>query len=181
VLIIDSGVRRSLRDSAFNQRRAECAEALRLLRVRWPSLRSLAEAEPAQVEAAGLPDPLDRRALHVSRETRRVREAVARLRSARPLTRELLVGSHESLRDLYECSRPELDWLVERAARLEGVRGARLTGAGWGGCIIVIGDEGALAAAAPALARDYRARFGLVPRVWLSSAAAGARVELLPG
>jgi galactokinase len=181
VLIIDSGVRRSLRDSAFNQRQAECAEALRLLRVRWPSLRSLAEADPAQVEAAGLPDPLDRRALHVSRETRRVREAVARLRSSRPLTRELLVGSHESLRDLYECSRPELDWLVERAASLEGVRGARLTGAGWGGCVIVIGDEGALAAAAPILARDYRVQFGLVPRVWLSSAAAGARVELLPG
>jgi galactokinase len=181
VLIIDSGVRRSLRDSAFNQRRAECVEALRLLRVRWPSLRSLAEAEPAQVEAAGLPDPLDRRALHVSRETRRVREAVARLRSSRPLTRELLVGSHESLRDLYECSRSELDWLVERAAGLEGVRGARLTGAGWGGCVIVVGDERALAAAAPVLARDYRAHFGLVPRLWLSSAAAGARAELLPG
>lgn len=181
VLIIDSGVRRSLRESAFNQRRAECAEALRLLRLRWPALRSLAEAEPTQVEAANLPDPLDRRALHVSRETRRVREAVARLRSGCPLTRELLVGSHESLRDLYECSRPELDWLVEHASALDGVRGARLTGAGWGGCVIVVGDEGALTAAAPVLARDYRARFGLVPRLWLSSAAAGARAELLPG
>ncbi|NUS34359.1 MAG: galactokinase, partial [Gemmatimonadaceae bacterium] len=138
-------------------------------------------AEPTQVEAANLPDPLDRRALHVSRETRRVREAVARLRSGRPLTRELLVGSHESLRDLYECSRPELDWLVEHASALDGVRGARLTGAGWGGCVIVVGDEGALTAAAPVVARDYRARFGLVPRLWLSSAAAGARAELLPG
>jgi galactokinase len=181
VLIVDSGVRRSLRDSAFNQRRAECAEALRLLRVRWPSLSSLAEAEPAQVEEAALPDPLGRRALHVSRETRRVREAVARLRKSQPLTRELLVGSHESLRDLYECSRPELDWLVERAASLDGVRGARLTGAGWGGCMIVVGDEEAISAAAPALARDYRARFHLEPRLWLSSAAAGARVERLPG
>ena len=181
VLIIDSGVRRSLRDSAFNQRRAECAEALRLLRVRWPELGSLAEAEPAQVEAANLPDPLGRRALHVARETRRVREAVARLRGSQPLTRELLVGSHESLRDLYECSRPELDWLVERAAGVDGVRGARLTGAGWGGCVIVVGEEQALAAGAPALARDYRARFDLIPRVWLSSAAAGARAELLPG
>jgi galactokinase len=181
VLIIDSGVRRSLRDSAFNERRAECAEALRLLQVRWPSLGSLAEAEPAQVEEAALPEPLNRRALHVSRETRRVREAIALLRASRPLTRELLVGSHESLRDLYECSRPELDWLVERAAGLNGVRGARLTGAGWGGCVIVVGEEAALAAAAPVLAREYRARFGLVPRVWLSSAAAGSRVELLPG
>lgn len=181
VLIVDSGVRRSLRDSAFNQRRAECAEALRLLRVRWPSLGSLAEAEPAQVEEAALPEPLNRRALHVSRETRRVREAVALLRASRPLTRDLLVGSHDSLRDLYECSRPELDWLVERAAGLDGVRGARLTGAGWGGCMIVVGEEAALGAAAPALARAYRERFDLVPRLWLSSAAAGARLERVPG
>jgi galactokinase len=180
VLIIDSAVRRSLRDSAFNQRRAECAEALRLLRVRWPALSSLAEAEPGQVEEAGLPDPLNRRALHVSRETRRVREAVALLRASKPLTRELLVGSHESLRDLYECSRPELDWLVERAVELDGVRGARLTGAGWGGCVIAVGDEAALAAAAPRLAGRYEARFGLVPRLWLSRAASGARVEPLP-
>jgi galactokinase len=180
VLIIDSGVRRSLRESAFNERRAECAEALRLLQVRWPSLGSLAEAEPAQVEEAALPEPLNRRALHVSRETRRVREAIALLRASRPLTRELLVGSHESLRDLYEGSRPELDWLVGQAAKLPGVRGARLRGAGWGGCVIVVGDEAALSGAAAPLARDYRARFGLVPRLWLSSAAAGSRVEAVP-
>jgi galactokinase len=177
VLIFDTAVRRSLRDSAFNTRRAECAEALRLLRLRWPSLPSLARAEPEQVLEAGLPDPLNKRALHVSRETRRVREAVALLCAGLPLTRELLVGSHESLRDLYECSRPELDWIVDRAVRMEGVRGARLTGAGWGGCAIVVGDERALAAAGPVLAREYEARFRLVPRLWLSGAAAGARVE----
>ncbi len=177
VLIFDTAIRRSLRDSAFNARRAECAEALRLLQLRWPSLTSLAQAEPDQVLDAALLEPLARRALHVSRETRRVREAVRLLRAGRPLTRELLVGSHESLRDLYECSRPELDWLVERAIRMDGIRGARLTGAGWGGCGIVVGDESALAAAGPALARDYRDRFGLEPRLWLSRAGAGARLE----
>jgi galactokinase len=89
----------------------------------------------------------------------------------------LLVGSHESLRDLYECSRPELDWVVERAITFPGVQGARLTGAGWGGCAIVVGDEDALREAGPALAREYEARFALVPRLWLSTAASGARVE----
>jgi galactokinase len=89
----------------------------------------------------------------------------------------LLVGSHESLRDLYECSRPELDWVVERAIALPGVQGARLTGAGWGGCAIVVGDEEALREAAPLLAREYEERFALVPRHWLSSASPGARVE----
>ena len=177
LLIFDTAIPRSLRTSHYNERRAECDEALRLLRERWPDLPSLAAAEPEQVLEAGLPSPLDRRALHVSRETRRVRDAVAALRAGHRISRELLVGSHESLRDLYECSRPELDWVVDRATTLAGVQGARLTGAGWGGCAIVVGDEGALRDAGPLLAREYEARFALVPRLWLSTASSGARLE----
>jgi len=177
LLIFDTAIPRSLRTSHYNERRAECEEALRLLRERWPDLPTLAAAEPEQVMEAHLPPPLDRRALHVSRETRRVRDAVAALRAGHRISRELLVGSHESLRDLYECSRPELDWVVERAITLPGVQGARLTGAGWGGCAIVVGDEDALREAGPVLAREYESRFALVPRLWLSTAASGARVE----
>jgi galactokinase len=177
LLIFDTAIPRSLRTSHYNERRAECDEALRLLRQKWPSLPTLAAAEPEQVLEAHLPDPLDRRALHVSQETRRVRDAVASLRAGGSISRELLVGSHVSLRDLYECSRPELDWVVDRAISLPGVRGARLTGAGWGGCAIVVGDEGALREAGPVLAREYEERFKLTPRLWLSTASSGARVE----
>ena len=177
LLIFDTAIPRSLRTSHYNERRAECEAALRLLRERWPELPTLAAAEPAQVREARLPAPLHGRALHVSQETRRVRDAVAALRAGRRISRELLVGSHESLRDLYECSRPELDWVVERAITLPGVQGARLTGAGWGGCAIVVGDEEALREAGPLLAREYEARFALVPRLWLSGASSGARIE----
>jgi galactokinase len=177
VLIIDSAVRRSLRHSEYNQRRAECEQALATMQKRWPELRSLAQATPEQVSEAALPDPLGRRAMHVSRETRRVREAVAMLRAGRRITGELLLDSHASLRDLYECSRAELDWLVERAMSEPGVRGARLTGAGWGGCIIAVGAEDALTAAAPRIEADYVAEFGITPRLWQSKAARGAAVE----
>jgi galactokinase len=179
VLIFDTAIPRSLRTSHYNERRAECEEALELLRQRWPELRSLAAAEPEQVLSAGLPPVLEGRALHVSRETRRVRDAVASLRAGGTISRELLVGSHESLRDLYECSRPELDWVVDRAIGMEGVRGARLTGAGWGGCAIVVGEGEALHAAAPVLAREYEREFRLTPRVWFSTASSGARLESL--
>ncbi|MEO8564378.1 MAG: galactokinase [bacterium] len=177
LLIFDTAIPRTLRTSHYNERRAECEEALRLMRLIWPSLPTLAAAEPEQVLEARLPSPLEGRALHVSRETRRVREAVASLRAGGCISRELLVGSHQSLRDLYECSRAELDWVVDRAIALPGVRGARLTGAGWGGCAIVVGDENALRDAAPVLAREYEQRFNLTPRSWLSAAASGARVE----
>jgi galactokinase len=177
LLIFDTAIPRSLRTSHYNERRAECDEALRLLRLRWPELPTLAATEPEQILEASLPAPFGARALHVSRETRRVRDAVAALRTGGRISRELLVGSHASLRDLYDCSRPELDWVVERAIALPGVVGARLTGAGWGGCAIVVGEEGALREAGPVLAREYEARFALTPRLWLSAAAAGARME----
>jgi galactokinase len=180
VLIFDTAVPRSLRGSQYATRRAECDAALAKLRERDPSLRSLADAEPELVRSAGLPDTLQRRALHVSEETRRVRAAVAALKAGGSLPGPLLLDSHASLRDLYECSSPELDWFVERAMKAPGVSGARLTGAGWGGCAIAVGAEDALGAAAPEIARDYERHFGRPPRVWLTRAQAGGRVDVGP-
>lgn len=177
VLIFDTAVPRSLRTSEFNHRQTECREALYLLRELNPALEHLAAADPDEIRQAKLPPTLENRALHVSLETRRVRDAVKQLRERGTIDGDLLYQSHASLRDLYQCSSPELDWFVDRAARAEGVVGARLTGAGWGGCAIALGAREALASAGPEIAADYKQRFNRVPRVWLTQASQGARIE----
>jgi galactokinase len=127
----DSGQAHSIAASGYNARRAECAEAARLLGV--PSLRD-ADASAA----AGLPSPLDRRALHVLEENARVDATVRALRAGDPHeVGRLLDASHASLRDLYEISTPA----VERAvARLQGAgaAGARMIGGGFGGTILAL-------------------------------------------
>jgi galactokinase len=178
VLIFDTAIPRSLRTSQYNQRREECDEALRLLRQRNPELENLAAAQPDQVRAARLPRTLEKRALHVTEENLRVETLVASLKKSGSVTGETLYASHESLRAQYECSTPELDWFVDKAREISGVRGARLTGAGWGGCAIAVGDFEALNDAKDDICASYESSFHRAPRVWLTHAEQGARVEL---
>ena len=177
VLIFDTATERSLRGSEFNSRRAECEQALRLLRQDFTDLPNLAAATPGQVAAAQLPQVLERRALHVVEENVRVAEVVAALKSTGRIPGEKLYASHESLRVQYECSTPQLDWFVDQTRRFDGISGARLTGAGWGGCAIAVGSREVLDAAAGTLASDYTARFGVRPRTWLTFPDEGAALE----
>jgi galactokinase len=176
VLVFDTRVGRALRGAAYNERRGECERAVALLRRSVPGLRTLAAATPEEVASAALPPPLDRRARHVVTESRRVAQVADALEAGGAIPGAALLASHESLRVDFECSCAELDWFVERAMREPGVRGARLTGAGWGGCAIAVGDAAALAAAGPGIAAGYRARFARTPRWEVSSAAPGAAV-----
>lgn len=178
VLIFDTAAPRSLRASQYNQRRLECQEALALLRQRNPKLENLASASPDEVRAARLPGDLAKRALHVTEENIRVGEVVESLKKSGSVPGEALYASHESLRTQYECSTPELDWFVDTAKKIPGVRGARLTGAGWGGCAIAVGDFEALTGAKDALSSEYEASFGRKPKTWLTHAEHGAKLEL---
>jgi len=177
VLIFDTGVSRTLTTSAFNQRQQECQGALAILRRDAPDLATLAAADATLVRSATLPPPLDRRARHVATEMQRVRQAAAALRAGQAIAADLLYQSHESLRSDFECSCPELDWFVEYASTLPGLRGARLTGAGWGGCAIAIGTEDALREVAPRMLSAYARRFPHPARTWITPARAGARIE----
>jgi galactokinase len=177
VLIFDTASPRELRASQFNQRRAECEEALAGLRRLRPSLSHLAAASLDDVHQADLTPQIRKRALHVVEENARVEKLVEQLKQTHAVAGELLYQSHDSLRDNYECSTPELDWFVEAVRRKPGVTGARLTGAGWGGCAIAVGDLDALAAAAEDVSPAYEARFGRHPGTWLTRAVSGARIE----
>jgi galactokinase len=132
--VVDSGIAHRLADGGYNRRRSECEAAAARLNVR--SLRDLDTGDLGRV--AALPDPLNRRARHVVTENARVLAGVEALRANDMRVFGRLMGeSHRSLRDDYEVSLPELDRLVLEAAR-RGALGARLTGAGFGGCIVVL-------------------------------------------
>lgn len=146
LLVVDSGVARSLAESGYNRRRAECEEAASVLGLR--ALRDV--GDPADVER--LPDPLRRRARHVVSENARVLEAADGVDAAR--FGELMNASHASLRDDFEVSVPALDRLVELLQAHPSVHGARLTGAGFGGACVALCREGeALRAGEDVLAR----------------------------
>ena len=137
-LVIESGVRRSLRGSHYRDRPAEAAEALARARTKHQGLRSLADLDIGEVEALALPEPLNRRARHIVTETQRVRQAVACLGDGDlEALGKLLLASQLSLARDAEVSLPELDALVEEAIDA-GCLGARLMGAGFGGSVIAI-------------------------------------------
>jgi galactokinase len=177
VLIFDTGMPRSLRGSRFNTRRSECEEAFSLLRKKFPELNDLADASVTEIENADLPEVLARRALHVVEENERVGAVVRELQTSGRVSGAVLYESHESLRTQFECSTPQLDWFVEQMRKCEGISGARLTGAGWGGCAIAVGLADALDAVRDKIAADYRQQFRLNARTWLTFAADGARIE----
>jgi galactokinase len=180
MLVADSGVRRRLASGAYGDRRAECAEALRLAReagIGPPDARALRDIRPADLPALerALPATLARRARHVVRENERVRATAAAL-AAGDLSAagaQLRAGM-ASLRDDFEVSIPELDALCEIADALPGVYGSRLSGAGFGGCTIHLVRADAAEDAARALAEGFLRRYGRRPPVHAVRAAEGA-------
>jgi galactokinase len=125
---------------------------------------------------ANLSEELRRSSMHVVQEIRRVNEAGdALVKGDFPSLGKLIYHSHESLRDLYEVSCPEIDWLVKRAQELEGALGSRMTGQGFGGCTYTFIKESAIADYKKKL-EDYERIFGFHPVIYEIRLATGARV-----
>ena len=195
-LVIHSGVSHDLADGAYAQRRAECemiCEALQVGSLRdvtpemittlTPDLPALSPIQSSTLSPiqSRLKVPFDevllRRARHVVTENQRVLAATEALKTANWSTLgELLFESHHSLRDDYQVSCEELDVLVELAQAQDDVFGARMTGGGFGGCIVALVDREALSSVATSISQGYVKRVGLSPQCYRVKPASGADV-----
>ncbi len=179
ILVVDSGIRRELAGSEYNVRRSQCEQAVAILQNYLPDIQTLRDVPPATFEllAHHLPVTVRRRARHVVEECRRVLEGAESLKRGDVVTfGRFMQQSHISLRDLYEVSIPELDLLAATAWQIDGCYGARLTGAGFGGCVVVLADAGAAASLGHAVSDAYQAATGRSARIFATSAADGVTV-----
>ncbi len=171
VVVLDTGTRRGLVDSAYNERRAQCEAAAAYFGV--PALRDVDRARFANT--AGLDETARRRAWHVVGENERVLQARAAMaRGDATALGTLMAASHVSLRDDFEVSSPALNTMVTIAAAQPGCFGARMTGAGFGGCAVALVEDDRAGAFNATVAAAYQQATGVTPAVYTCQAADGA-------
>jgi galactokinase len=177
IVVCNSGVKRALAKSEYEVRVEQCREAVAQVSRLGRAVNSLREVGLEDLEAARgrLGNLVMRRARHVITENQRVLDAVKVLQAG-DLNRfgELMNASHESLRSDYEVSSRELDTLVEIARQQPGVLGARMTGAGFGGCTVNLVRQDAALAFARAVEEGYQRALGLRAETYVFRASGGA-------
>jgi galactokinase len=180
LVICNTMVKHDHASGAYNRRREECDEGVRILKEWYPEIRALRDVSVKQLErhVASIPATIYKRCLHVVAENERVLEG-AKCLTGGQLSRfgELMGQSHRSLRDLYEVSCRELDIMVELAGPLAGFRGGRMTGGGFGGCTVNLVTTADAPEFAEQITERYRAATGIKPDVYVCSAADGAGSE----
>jgi len=177
--IFNTGAKHALLDSLYSARRRECEAALAVLKRQHPQATLLAEIPSSDIERyrAELTPEQYARALHVTREIERVRDtAMALEKGELAVVGKLLVASHQSSRELFQNSCPELDFLVDHLVKLPGVYGARLTGGGFGGAVMALTTPEFTAETALPVTTAYARQFGHEPVVFTARTGPGARV-----
>ena len=177
VIILDTGTRRGLVGSAYNERRAQCEAAAAFFGV--PALRDV-DVPTFERRARELDSDMRKRARHVVTENARtLRAADALERGDAAEVGWLMDESHRSLRDDFEVSRVELDTIVTIARANADCHGARMTGAGFGGCAVALVEADAAADIARDVSHRYSAAHGIAPAVYVTAAVEGASLERL--
>jgi galactokinase len=180
IVVCNTMVQRELgaHESEYNLRRSQCEEGVRLLATELPNVRALRDVTLANLrEHRGrLTNTVYKRCRHVITENERVMQMAAALEAGDlGKTEELMAASHRSLRNDYEVSCAELDRMVKLAMQQEGVHGARMTGAGFGGCTINLVDTDFVAQFKEHMAAAYSAETGRGPGIYVCEASDGAR------
>jgi galactokinase len=179
IVIANTMVSHSLPGGEYEKRRKDCEEAVAFFKKTHPAVKALRDVTIEMINHARgkLADRPFMRARHVVSEIARTQEAAELLGRRRyEEVGQLMLKSHESLKRDYEVSSPELDCLVEESMKVKGVYGARLTGAGLGGCIVSLVQPRAVDAMTKQIQQAYKDRFGKTPEVYVSNASAGASV-----
>ena len=177
IVVADTTVRRKLTSGEYNNRRNACEEAVRLLKADLPGITALRDVsvEAFNRFSSKLPVEVEKRARHIVEEIERMRQVISLLESGNLAQfGKLMNECHTSLRDLYEVSCPELDVMARIAQSLSGCYGARLTGAGFGGCTVNLVAQDQAETFAKALAAGYESETGLHPEIYICRASAGA-------
>ena len=179
IVIACSNKKRGLGDSKYNERRAECEEALSELQTVL-DIKSLGELDEARFEAhkdAIKSEVRQRRAKHAVYENQRTIKAVEALKAGNiEEFGRLMIASHDSLRDDYEVTGKELDTLVASALKQKGVIGSRMTGAGFGGCTVSIVKNDAIDAFIENVGREYKAAIGYAADFYVVEVGDGAGI-----
>ncbi|MEW6406380.1 MAG: galactokinase [Chloroflexota bacterium] len=179
IVIADTSVRRNLTTSAYNDRRAACEEAVRLLKQDLPDIKALRDVSVDEFSrlAHKLPEEVYKRARHIVEEIERTTRAIPLLQSGDvDGFGELMNECHASLRDFYEVSIQELNVMASAAQSLEGCYGARLTGAGFGGCVAALVARDHVSAFVKSLAAKYESQTRLHPEIYICEASDGAGI-----
>jgi galactokinase len=177
IFAVNTMVKHDLAQSAYKERTEQCAAAAAAIRAHSPEVQSLRDVDACFLAKVYdlLPEIPARRARHIVSENDRVKRFVEACQAGdcRKMGK-LFLASHRSLRDDYEVSCAELDFLVDSAQAIDGVYGARMTGGGFGGCTVNLVDPDAEERFQGEIVRRYRERFSIDPPVYRCRPSAGA-------
>ncbi|TNH06728.1 galactokinase [Testudinibacter sp. TR-2022] len=178
VMIVNSNVKHDLVAGEYNSRRQQCEQAAEFFGVKALRDVSIAQFEQHEAELTALDPIVAKRARHVITENQRVLDAVAALKQGDLQQLGVLMGqSHVSMKDDFEITVPEVDYLVELAQQVIGNSGgARMTGGGFGGCIVALAPQDKIEAVRKNIAEHYEKRTGLKETFYVCHASAGVSV-----
>jgi galactokinase len=180
IVVCNSMVKHSIATGEYGIRRRESEEGQAILLQRFPELRDLGDATLEHLEAAKvlMSAQAYSRCRHIISDNIRVRQATLAMFAGDPVALgRLMLESHASERDDFECSCEEVDYLVKIASTLPGCYGSRLTGGGFGGCTVNLVEESQCGAFTAALKRMYQQRFDIAAETYLCDAVDGAMLR----